>query len=246
MRNIEDLIQTVEKYQTALVQKRFVSKKNTVAYVLFNNQPRILKWYVPGLKQNMETEYSFLKKSASHLKVPSVYEKDTENNVLILSYILGSNICDTIHDPEVSLEKKQRIFVQLAEWFVLFHLFFKTEEAFFIHGDPSIRNFIVSRNHLWGVDFEEARKGKPVEDVAGVCASLLTTDPMFTDEKFHLCSTFIGSYKNSVKWTLENLNNEISYALLQKIQWRPSEEALLRKYATQIKIHGLTIDRHNF
>ena len=39
MRDIQDLIENVERYKNVKVQKRFKSKKNTVAYVLLNGQP---------------------------------------------------------------------------------------------------------------------------------------------------------------------------------------------------------------
>jgi len=247
MRTIEDLIQNVEKYKTALLQKRFESKKNVVGYVVLNGQPRILKWYVPGLKQNMENEYTVLKKGSPALSMPTPLEKDVDNNVLVLSYIVGTNLCDIINDPSAFLDEKQRLMTQLADWLVDFHRLFKTEDSFVIRGDSSIKNFILSKNHIWGVDFEESRQGKPVEDVAGICASLLSTDPMFTEEKFLLCSTFLESYRKAATWTIENINSEIAYALLEKIQWRPQDEEVLRKYATKIRDKGLhAASRHNF
>lgn len=246
MRTIEDLIQNVEKYKTALLQKRFESKKNTVGYVVLNGQPRILKWYVPGLKQNMENEFTVLKKGSPTLPMPTPLEKDADNNVLVLSYIIGKNLCDLINDPAVPFEEKQHHLTQLADWLIAFHTYFKTNDSFLIRGDATIRNFILGRDCLWGVDFEESRPGKPIEDVAGICASILTTDPMFTEEKFHLCASFLESYRKAAKWSLENINSEIAYALLEKIQWRPQDEDLLRKYASKIRSKGLhAASRHN-
>ncbi len=69
---------------------------------------------------------------------------------------------------------------------------------------------------------------------------------MFTDEKYQLCQTFLDSYRQSVKWTTENLNDEISYALLERIQWRPKDEDILRKNAEKIRNKGLHAARHNF
>ena len=88
--------------------------------------------------------------------------------------------------------------------------------------------------------------GKPSEDLATLCVSLLSTDSMFTDEKFQLCQIFLDSYRKSVKWDVENINTEISYALLERIQWRPKDEEVLRKYATRIRNKGLQVARHNF
>jgi tRNA A-37 threonylcarbamoyl transferase component Bud32 len=245
MRDIQELIKNVENYKNVLIQKRFESKKNTVAYVVHNGQPRILKWYVPGLKQNMEIEYDVLKKGSSELSMPSPLEKDTENNVLVMSYIMGKNICDLLNDSQMSLEEKQKIVSLLANWLTAFHSFFKTEDGFRLRGDACLRNFILSRERVWGLDFEESRSGKPVEDLAGLYVSILSTDPMFTDEKFQLGSTLLETYRKSAKWEIENINAEVSYGLLERIQWRPNDEEILRKYATKIRQKGLRAARHN-
>lgn len=246
MRDIQWLLDNVERYKNATVQKRFKSKKNTVAYIVFNSQPRVLKWFVPGLKQNFENEYAILKKGSSALPIPSPFEKDTEHNVLVLSYIQGENVCDIINNSDTHFEAKEKVIRILANWFVHFHTFFKTEERFRIRGDATVRNFIQHKDHVWGVDFEESRVGKPGEDLATLCGSLLTTDPMFTDEKFSLCQRFLDEYRKSVTWYIENINAEISYALLERIQWRPHDEAVLRNYAMKIRNKGLQVARFNF
>ncbi|MCX6663548.1 MAG: hypothetical protein NTZ75_04805 [Euryarchaeota archaeon] len=246
MRDIQDLIENVEKYKNVLLQKRFESKKNTVGYVVYNGQPRILKWFVPGLKQNMDLEYSILKKGFSDLTMPSPLEKDAENNVLVMSYIMGENVCDIVNDPRTVLEKKEKVVHLLADWFVHFHTFFKSDDGFRLRGDAILKNFILSRGRIWGVDFEESRIGRSGEDLATLCVSLLSTDPMFTDEKFELCQIFLDTYRKSVKWDVEQLNADISYALLERIQWRPNDEEILRKYATKIRNKGLRVARHNF
>jgi tRNA A-37 threonylcarbamoyl transferase component Bud32 len=245
MRDIKELIENIDKYKNVLLQKSFESKKNTVAYVVSNGQPRILKWFVPGLKQNMDIEYTVLKKGFSELAIPTPLEKDIENNVLVISYIMGENACDIVNDPRKVLEEKKKIVQFLADWFVNFHSFFKSEDVFRIRGDATLRNFIMSRGRIWGVDFEESRIGKPSEDLAKLCVSLLSTDPMFTDEKFQLCQTFLDSYRKSVKWDVENINTEISYALLERIQWRPNHEEILRIYAAKIRNKGLQVARYN-
>ena len=125
----------------------------------------------------------------------------------------------------------------LAEWFVKFHNHFKSDDQFRIRGDPTLRNFIFT-DRIWGVDFEESRFGKVIEDIAGLCSSILSTDPMFTSEKFQLCKIFIDTYVNLAPGRIVNVNDEIAYALLEKIQWRPDEEEALRKYITSNCIQG--------
>jgi len=238
MKDIKDLTGNIEKYKNAIIQHNFDSKKNTVAYVTLGGKPRILKWFVPGFKRQMKNEYDVIKKGSSKINMPSAYEIDEENNVLITSYIIGENLCDVINNEDTTTNEKQRLMMLLAEWFVDFHNHFKTVDGFRIRGDSILRNFILT-DRIWGVDFEESRQGKIIEDIAGMCASILTTDPMFTKEKFQLCKIFIEHYTKLAPGRITSVNDEISYALLEKIQWRPDDEEALREYSKKIKGNGL-------
>lgn len=241
MKNIEELVYNVKKYKNAVIQGKLKSKKNTVAYVTINDKPRVLKWFVPGLKKQMETEYDILKKGSSKLNMPFIYEMDGENNVLVTSYINGENLCDLINDEKTATSEKKRLMILLAEWFAEFHNHFKTDNQFRIRGDSILRNFILT-DRIWGVDFEESRMGNAIEDIVGMCSSILSTDPMFTSEKFQLCEIFIESYIKLAPGRIVNVNDEIAYALLEKIQWRPDEEDTLRKHSKRIREKGLKQD----
>ncbi|GAH05341.1 unnamed protein product, partial [marine sediment metagenome] len=46
--------------------------------MILNGKPRVLKWFAPGFKKNMETEYTVLKKGAFKLNIPAPLEKDGE------------------------------------------------------------------------------------------------------------------------------------------------------------------------
>jgi len=238
MKNIEELISKRKKYKNVILQKNLKSKKNTVAYVTIDKKPRVLKWFVPGLKRNMENEYRILKKAKSEINVPMIYKKDDKNNVLYMNYIMGENLCDIINDEDASYEEKETLMMLLSEWFYNFHNFFKDNDGFLIHGDPTLRNFIFT-DRIWGVDFEEARSGKPVEDIAGACASILSTDPMFTKEKYKLCSIFVDNYLKLAPGRISDINKDIAYSLLEKIQWRPEQEEKLRKHSKKIRQNGI-------
>lgn len=238
MREIEELFSKSKKYKNALLQKKFKSKKNTVAYVTLEGKTRVLKWFIPGLKSHMQNEYDILTQCKNRLQVPFVYEIDKVNNVLILNYIIGDNLCDIINDENTNLTDRKNLVELLADWFLNFHNFFKKENDFRIHGDATLRNFIFNKK-IWGVDFEESRYGKPVEDIAEMCSSILTTDPMFTQDKFQLSRIFIESYIDKAPGRIIDINEEISYSILKKIQWRPDQEELLRKHSKKIKLKGI-------
>ena len=111
MKKIEELVQNVKKYNDAIVQIDFKSKKNTVSYVTIKNKPRVLKWFVPGLKNNMKNEYNILKKGSSKLNIPTPFEMDEKNNVIISNYIIGENLCDIINDDNTTISEKQRLII---------------------------------------------------------------------------------------------------------------------------------------
>ena len=238
MKDIEELTNNIKKYNKTVVQKRLKSKKNSVTYVTLEGKPCVLKWFVPGFKKQMRTECDILEKGASKLYIPSVHEQDVDNNVLIMNYITGENLCDIINDEKTTTNEKNKLMILLAEWFIDFHNFFKIDNQFRIRGDSSLRNFIFS-DRIWGVDFEESRYGNPVEDIGDMCASILTTDPMFTTEKFNLCKIFINSYTKNAPGRILNINDEISYSILTKIQWRPEQEEIFRKFSKKIKEKGI-------
>jgi tRNA A-37 threonylcarbamoyl transferase component Bud32 len=238
MRDIEELKKNVKKYNKIVIQNKLKSKKNTVAYVTIKNKPRVLKWFVPGFKRQMNIENNIIKKGASKLNIPSIYEIDKKNNVLIMNQITGENLFDIINHEKTTFVEKERLMILLSQWFLDFHNFYKKGDEFQIHGDPTLRNFIFT-DRIWGLDFEESRIGKAVEDIAGICSSILSTDPMFTPEKFQLCKKFVDSYTQLAPGRILNIDNEIAYALLEKIQWRSDEEEKLRKFSFKIRDKGL-------
>ena len=139
---------------------------------------------------------------------------DEKNNVLITSYIIGENLCDIINNEDTSINEKQRLMILLAEWFFNFHNHFKSNNNYIIRGDSILRNFIFT-DKIWGVDFEESRKGNIEEDISDICTSILTTNPMYIDEKYKLCKIYLESYSKSYMLKYENIKKEISYSLLR-------------------------------
>lgn len=240
MKDIQELINTSNTYKNVIVQQRFTSKKNTVALVTYNTKPRVFKWFAPGFSNNMNKEYQLLQQAAGTLYTPAVFEKDEKNNLLILEYIKGKNVCEFINSADVPVERKQDILKDLAHWFIKFHDFFKGKDTFMIHNDANLRNFITN-TRIWGFDLETCRTGQPVEDIAGICTSLLTTTPMFTTEKHHLCLIFIQEYNTCAPGRLKEIKKTTAYVLREKSMYRRQEKTLLETYAKIIEEDGFII-----
>jgi tRNA A-37 threonylcarbamoyl transferase component Bud32 len=212
MKTLDELLFNKMKLHDTVIQKKFKSKKHTVALITIDNIPRVIKWFQPGYKHNMNNEYQFLSRYSSDLNIPSVFNKDDTNQVLILQYISGENLCDLINSSLVSREEKTRLIIMLANWYADLHQTIKKEDTPQIHGDAHLRNFHFS-DRIWGFDFEEASIGEPVQDIARLSASILMTNPTFTKEKLQLTQTFITSYQEASQNILENIEENISIAL---------------------------------
>lgn len=215
----------------------YPSKRHLVYLIIQNGESRILKWYGAGYAEQMDKEYHVLSEASSALEVPKPVYLDRLNYYLIMNHINGKNLCDVVNDEYISLNKKIEYINMLSEWLSKFHMFFRRDDGFLLRGDSNLRNFIVNEK-VYGLDFEEARIGEPVEDVAEVCSSILTTDPMFTDEKFNLSFLFVESYTNKVEWRIKNVNKAVSYALLNRIKWRPYDKDIISTHAKRIMSKG--------
>ena len=166
----------------------------------------------PKYRQFKLFENKFVK-GFSKINMPRIYEKDTLNNVLIMNYIPGKNLCDIINDENEKFNSKKKIIIGLATWFKKFHDFYKTDVNNYIRGDSILRNFIFT-DQVWGLDFEEFRIGKIEEDIAFLCTSILTTNPEYTNEKYQLCRLFIETYSKNLLINYKGFMKELTYSIL--------------------------------
>ena len=178
----------------------------------------IAKWF---LSNGIAHETTILKEAFSNqVKVPQVI--GTTSDVLLLEYISGHNLCDLItEDPNPEYGGL------LGDWFATFHSSFQRDkDTVLVKGDARIRNFIYIETGIVGVDFEESYYGSPLDDLATACASILDTDPVFTNEKLKICRVFLQTYNKS-----------------QKI----AKNKALRKQVTQqmMKVLQLTLERRD-
>jgi tRNA A-37 threonylcarbamoyl transferase component Bud32 len=122
------------------------------------------------------------------IPVPTVLGTTAE--VMLLEYIDGENLCDLI-----TIDPKTVYGDLLAKWFFQYHTAFQREaDLVLVKGDARIRNFVCVQSTLFGVDFEESYIGSFTWDLADVCASILDTHPIFTEEKLSLCHHFLSTY----------------------------------------------------
>ncbi len=212
MKHVKSLFSAVKSLHKAQVHKKFNSKKNTVCLISIKEKPFVLKWYKNRIKKYLNNEYAVLSQPQTSFLKPSVIEKNDEHNFLLLHYINGLNICDLINDDQISLQEKIEIIRQLSKWFAQFHQTFYTKTDSMIHGDANLRNFLF-QNTIYGLDFEEVKKGSPGEDIADMCASILTTHPNFTKEKNIISKEFLQTYQSLVFYKLKDIEKKIAVAI---------------------------------
>ena len=155
--------------------ERLRSKKNVVLLMNLRTEPVshlapvIAKLYISDTfeKEKQVLEYSL----HNGLIVPDIIA--AERGVLLMYHLRGEPLVDVINksfDPSL-IDK-------LAKWYYQFHSLHHL-----IKGDPRLRNFILSDDILYGLDFEETSDGHWMSDIAGISASLLDTDPIYDERK---------------------------------------------------------------
>ena len=216
-----------------VIKKTFKSKKNKVKLVLMEKSLIVMKQF--NSKNMLEGEYKILRRGCERLNIPKPLGINIEGKTLFMSYIPSKNLCDVINSSSVPLKVKNECMEKLASWLVDFHSYFKSSEGVMIRGDSILRNFILDEeNNIWGLDFEESRYGMPEEDIAGICSSVLDTNPMFTNWKVELCKRFIDAYKSLSGWEVKNVNKLVFKALMEKAGRRKNGFVLI-KFAKSIE-----------
>ena len=208
--NIIDILNKIINKGT-VIEKIFKSRKNIVAMISTDDGLTVLKLYNTGSKSMMR-ELKILNSSLS-INVPKVNIVDKKRRFIIMEYIDGKNLCDLVNDYNVEYSTKLRALISLAGWINSFHRCFRRRNGFIIRGDSILRNFIFTGSKIYGVDFEESRIGRVEEDISMICASLLTSSPMFTYDKMKLCKSFLGEYKLKANWSIDNFEMELLNSL---------------------------------
>ena len=211
------------------------SKKNTVISLKISSTGTklhtvVAKLFIAGRFQN---ELSILKTSwAQGLAVPLVLE--ARDDVILMEFIPGELFVDRINrtfDP-LLIDK-------LAEWYNNFH-----QAHGKVKGDPRLRNFIIQDDQIFGVDFEETREDLWMVDIAGVCASLLDTNPIFDSRKLTLSWRFLEKYLSFHIGPRETIYSDfistLADTLKQTSEWRKDSKIL--ELSEKIRTEGLPFD----
>ena len=216
---------------------RLKSKKNTVIALKITSTGTKLHTVVAKMfiADRFQNELFILKTSwAQGLAVPRVLE--ARNGVILMEYIPGEPFVDRINRTF-----EPHLIDKLAEWYYNYHRVHGQ-----IKGDPRLRNFIIQNDQIFGVDFEESREDVWMVDIAGVCASLLDTDPIFDPRKQKLSLQFLEKYLSFYpvsprqETTYSDFISTLADTLKQTAEWR--KDSTILELSTKIRTEGLPID----
>jgi tRNA A-37 threonylcarbamoyl transferase component Bud32 len=219
------------------VRSRLKSKKNVVLHLRTKPGGRsgttnfVAKLFVADTFQTEVDVLHLCERGA--VPVPKVIV--AREGVILMEYITGENLIShlnrTFSDSAVR---------GMANWYLTFH-----SATNLVKGDSVLRNFIIHRGSLTGVDFEESHRGHWIEDIAGSAASLLDTDPVFDARKRVLAWVLLEEYlRLSGEERTSDIERQFTTAIADSLcctaRWRGSSEILM--LSEFIRNNGIPID----
>lgn len=169
------------------LRKKFTSKKNKVYLIRTVTTESESKDYVrKEMGSKLTKEAAFLLKLRERgVCVPELYQSGPD--YLILEYLPGPTLLEIycrLESEQADLSEVNPLFQGLSNWLLDFY---RSYDYKFILGDINFRNFIVlEKNKIFGLDFEDCRKGAVEEDIGKLCAFGLTYRPVFTNWKLRV------------------------------------------------------------
>jgi tRNA A-37 threonylcarbamoyl transferase component Bud32 len=199
--NVKGIIPTALQDNLQIIGE-FKSFKNKVYKVQthFGNT-YVLKIYskTPNISNTSNNTKSMLEANnltnlrLKNIKTPAIIDKSSD--FLILEYVPGQTIAQLLsnsHSPNdnTNYEWLERF----AQWMADLHKI-KVKNGSFLKGDCNLRNFIWTGKEIYGLDFEEIKKGNFREDLGEICFFLLSNSPPLTPNRIQTIEMFLKSYE---------------------------------------------------
>ena len=174
--------------------KNFISKKNDVSlYKIVDDRGK--KQYVVIKKFKSDDSYkneldvyqrliSIQDKSKLIFNYPKLLGYNDKKLLLALDYIKGHNILEKIEYYESinCISKISEILIAVFEWLNQFYSVIDVTGNEVL-GDVNLRNFIISENGIYGLDFENVKLGNRKSEMIQVLAFYMLYEPIKSDIK---------------------------------------------------------------
>lgn len=228
---------SVKDLEARRVGQLFNSKKNRVFRSVIEGRPCVVKVYRGEWRERAPIEYEVLQECLEkNVLVPRPMV--LLEGAVVMALVEGENVGDEFDRTiaaRSSLDltsEQERLADSLARWLAKFHSAFEFRMG---RGDTILRNFVFTDEGVVGLDFEESSSGDPLPDLGQLCASVLMTDPIFTERKIRFATYLADRY-----WTCsgqrraDELPTAISDAIRHYAQYRANGKELL-SYASKIE-----------
>ena len=231
-----------QKYQ---VGEPFKSRKNRVFRIRTDSRIQVAKVYPISSSDAARAEFQLLNKCVeSHLTVPKPHE--LADSTIVMAYVDGSNVADLVDrllSGERPTHRKDDVTFHslargLAEWLASFHRAF---ECKLCRGDTILRNFLLSKDTIFGLDFEEAHEGDPILDLGELCANVLGMRPLFSSLNFEFASDIVNGYWDATgKNRSEDISESIAIGLEHYAKFR-EDGGILQGWAQRFRNEGAVL-----
>jgi tRNA A-37 threonylcarbamoyl transferase component Bud32 len=231
---------TQTDFEKLRVGEVFRSRKNRVFRVSYGGKTLIAKVYPSSNTDAAREEFEILQRCSDlGLRVPRPVE--LVGNTIVMTCVEGVNVSEavdhlldesTVAEPDSVHDLAEG----LADWLALFH---KAFEFKFCRGDTILRNFLLSKDGIHGIDFEEAHEGDPISDIGELCASILGMRPLFGLRNMEMTSSFVDKYwKSTGEDRSSDLPESVAKALEHYARFRDDGE-VLRTWSRKIRSSGM-------
>ncbi|HHX74365.1 MAG TPA: phosphotransferase [Firmicutes bacterium] len=201
------------------------SKKNKVSLYRLQTAAEgekhwVVKRFAAAIRCKKEAEILAVLATAGVAVPRLIFAAD---NYLILEYIPGRTLLAWLEETEGMKEGQQQtdhepVAEQLSDWLVSCYAALEQ-----VYGEPHIlwdvqlRNFLLA-DRLYGLDFEECKRGRPETDIGRLFAFILTYHPPFTACKFDFVAALRASLvpRLPLSWQLVADEADREFTRMQK------------------------------
>ncbi|MGC8557795.1 MAG: RIO1 family regulatory kinase/ATPase [Nitrososphaeria archaeon] len=178
--------------------RKFTSRKNEVFLIKREGKLSVMKKFASY--DSAKNEWVFLSALNGRFNAPEPIAID--GNVLIMAYVPGALVHDLLNAKTLKM---------LASWMANLHMYGISK------GDCTLRNFIISKQGICGIDWEEADTSEKFKkDLSEICGNII----MLTDD-FKLCCLFLNHYSAASHSANIDIKDELVLFLKSRITFRP-------------------------
>lgn len=228
---------TLRDLENARVEPYFQSRKNRVFRASFRGKDYIVKVFRDEWSERAHTEFEVLRKCKEKNILAPLAVKIVDGAV-VMEPLAGEPVSEvfdalmTASSGSNLSEGQAALADSLARWLSGFHAAFAFK---MVRGDTILKNFLVTPAGVAGLDFEEASRADTINDIGQLCASVVMTDPPFTDPKMAFARRMARTYwMRCGRDRSGELDDAVSAAIRHYAVFRVNRKELL-EYASELE-----------